>query len=160
MLRTTRIYFLSLTTCLYFNTAEYTNFETEAPPDNPLYSSTWQKILDRIQVFNEKEEEPNMEAPAGGQSSQHLATLYFRKCIRPLPTAHTHAFFSFLGSLSITIPQPHLTLPEFQVEVWSHCRLNKLDAKRNIGSPYFRCQIYQKMVGIDSSHKRCCDKNP
>lgn len=161
MLRTTQIYSLSLTTRLYFKTAEYTNPETEAPSENPLYSSTWQKILDRIQVFNGKEEEPpNMEAPAGTQPSQHLATLHFRKCIRPLSTAHTHALFSFLDSLSIEIPQPPSTSSEFQVEVWSHCRLNKLDAKRNIGSPYLRCQKYQKKVGKDSSHIRYCDKNP
>lgn len=160
MLRTAQIYSLSLTTCLYFKTAENTNLETGTPPDNPLYSFTWQGILDRIQVFNGKEEEPDMEAPAGTQSPQHLATLHFRKCIRPLTTAHSHAFFSFLDSLSIAISQPHLTLSEFQVEVWSHCRLNKLDAKRNIGSPYLRCQKYQKMVGKDSSHVRYIYKNP
>ena len=118
MLRTTQIYSLSLTTRLYFKTAEYTNPETEAPPDSPLYSSTWQKILDRILVFKGKEEEPNMEALAGTQSSQHLATLHFRKCILPLSMAHTHALFGFLGSLSIEIPQPPSTSSEFQVEVW------------------------------------------
>ena len=48
MLRTMQIYSLSLTTCLYFNTAEYTNPETKVSSDNPLYSSTWQRILDYI----------------------------------------------------------------------------------------------------------------
>ncbi len=91
--------------------AEYTNPETKVPLDNPLYSSTWQRILDCIQVFNGKEEERIMEAPTGTQSSQHLATLHFRKCIRPLSTAYTHVFFRFLDFHSIEIPQSLSTFP-------------------------------------------------
>lgn len=68
MLWTTQIYSLSLTTCLYFKTTENKNVETGTLPDNPLYSLTWQGILDRIQVFNGKEEKPEVEAPACTQS--------------------------------------------------------------------------------------------
>ena len=101
-----------------------------------------------------------MEAPAGTQFSQHLATLHFRKCIRPLSTAHTHVFFGFLDSHSIEIPQPLSSFLKFQVEVWSHCQLNKLDAKQNIAFSYLCCEKYQKKVGKNSSHIRYCDKNP
>lgn len=62
---------------MHFLCIEYTNFETEALPDNFLYSSTWERVLDRIQVLNGKEVEPNMEASAGTRSSQYLATLRY-----------------------------------------------------------------------------------
>lgn len=68
MLRTTQIYSLSVTTCLYFKTVENINLETGTLPDNPLYSLTWQGILDRIQVFNKKEEKPQVEVSACTQS--------------------------------------------------------------------------------------------
>lgn len=48
MLRTTQIYLLSLTTCLYFQIAEITNLETRALLDNLFYSFTQEKILNMI----------------------------------------------------------------------------------------------------------------
>lgn len=102
-----------------------------------------------------------MKVPVGIHSVQHLATLYFRKCIRPLSASHTQALFKFLDTILIEFPQPPLsTSSEFEVEVWSHWRLKKLDAKRNIGSLYLCYQKNQKKMGKDSSHIRYCDKNP
>ena len=117
MLRTTQIYSLSLTTCLYFKTTENQDLETETLRENPFYSLTWQGILDKTQVFNGKEEKPKVEAPACTQSPENLATLHFRKCIWSLSTAHTQALLRFLESLSITISPPHLTPSEFEVEL-------------------------------------------
>lgn len=70
--------------------------------------------------------------------------IHFRKSIRPLSTAHTQALLGFLESLSITISLPHSTPSEFEVEIWSHCQLNKFDEKRNVVFPFIHCQKYRK----------------
>lgn len=156
-----QIYSLSLTSCLYFQIIESTNLETETPPNNPLYSSTWPKIWDWIQVFNEKEEEVNIKVLIGIHSVEHLATLYFRKCIRPFSASHTQALLKFFDTISIEFLQPPpSTSSEFEVEVWSYWWLNKRDAKRNIGFLYLCCQKNHKKMGKDLSHIRYCVNNP
>lgn len=113
----TQIYSLFFIISLYLNTAEYTNLETKAPADNLLYSLTWQKMWDCIQVFNGKDVEQIMKASAGTQSFQHLGTRHFRKCIRLLSTAHSHALFRFLDSLTIQIFQLSLNFWVFSAEI-------------------------------------------